>query len=40
MINGKFFSASGRASILVEALPYIQEFHGKTVAIKYGSKRR
>ena len=25
-----------RAQILMEALPYIQEFHGKTVVIKYG----
>ena len=32
----KFFSASDRAAILVEALPYIQEFHGKTIVIKYG----
>ena len=30
------FSATDRASILVEALPYIQEFFGKTVVIKYG----
>ena len=32
----KTFSASDRASVLVEALPYIQEFHGKTIVIKYG----
>src|SRR5260370_41217657 len=25
-----------RAQILIEALPYIQRFHGKTVVIKYG----
>ena len=30
------YSASERAAILVEALPYIQEFSGKTVVIKYG----
>lgn len=30
------FTASDRAAILVEALPYIQEFHGKTIVIKYG----
>ena len=36
MIKGKIFSASDRAAVLVEALPYIQEFHGKTVVIKYG----
>ena len=30
------FSANDRAAILVEALPYIQEFYGKTVVIKYG----
>jgi acetylglutamate kinase len=25
-----------RAAVLVEALPYIKEFYGKTVVIKYG----
>ncbi|HQE76788.1 MAG TPA: acetylglutamate kinase, partial [Candidatus Hydrogenedentes bacterium] len=25
-----------KASILIEALPYIREFDGKTVVIKYG----
>lgn len=30
------FSAIDKASILVEALPYIKKFHGKTVVIKYG----
>ena len=34
MIN--IFSAEDKASILVEALPYIREFYGKTVVIKYG----
>ena len=24
------------AQILIEALPYIQKFHGKTIVIKYG----
>ena len=28
--------AENRAGILVEALPYIQEFYGKTIVIKYG----
>jgi acetylglutamate kinase len=32
----KFDSATKKAEILVEALPYIQEFHGKLVVIKYG----
>ncbi len=32
----KNFTAEDRASILVEALPYIQEFYGKTIVIKYG----
>ena len=32
----KNYSAGDRAAILVEALPYIQEFHGKTIVIKYG----
>lgn len=30
------FSALEKAEILVEALPYIKEFHGKKVVIKYG----
>ncbi len=30
------FSYVDRAQILVEALPYIQKYHGKTVVIKYG----
>jgi acetylglutamate kinase len=32
----KEFSAIDKAAILVEALPYIKKFHGKTVVIKYG----
>ena len=32
----KNFTASDRTAVLVEALPYIQEFHGKTIVIKYG----
>ncbi len=32
----KVYSADDRAAILVEALPYIREFHGKTIVIKYG----
>lgn len=35
MAKGSLFS-SRVASILVEALPYIQKFHGKTMVIKYG----
>lgn len=30
------FDAETKASILVEALPYIQEYYGKTVVVKYG----
>ncbi|MBQ7497153.1 MAG: acetylglutamate kinase [Selenomonas sp.] len=30
------FSAEDKAGVLVEALPYIQEFYGKTIVIKYG----
>lgn len=30
------FSAYDRVSVLSEALPYLQRFHGKTVVIKYG----
>jgi acetylglutamate kinase len=29
-------SASDRAKILAEALPYIQKFHGKAIVVKYG----
>ena len=36
MCNIANFSAEDKASILVEALPYIQEFYGKTIVIKYG----
>ena len=30
------FTASDKADVLIEALPYIQEFYGKTIVIKYG----
>ena len=30
------YQAEDKAAILVEALPYIQEFYGKTIVIKYG----
>ena len=30
------FTAEDKAAILVEALPYIQQFYGKTIFIKYG----
>lgn len=30
------FSHIERAQVLVEALPYIQQYHGKTIVIKYG----
>lgn len=32
----EIFSAEDKAQILVEALPYIREFSGKTIVIKYG----
>ena len=32
----KNFTATDKAAVLVEALPYIQEFFGKTIVIKYG----
>ena len=32
----KNFSAADKADVLIEALPYIQEFYGKTIVIKYG----
>lgn len=30
------FSNMDRAQVLVEALPYIQSFNGKTIVVKYG----
>jgi acetylglutamate kinase len=33
---GRIADASGKAAILAEALPYIREFSGRTVVIKYG----
>ena len=30
------YQTNRTASVLIEALPYIQKFHGKTVVIKYG----
>ena len=35
-MSDKAFSASDRAAILVEALPYIRQFYGRTIVIKYG----
>lgn len=35
-MNKDNLSASDRANILVEALPYLQKFSGKTLVIKYG----
>ena len=34
--SGDEFLGRGRIDTLLEALPYIREFHGKTVVIKYG----
>ena len=33
MVNKKYME---KASVLIEALPYIQRFHGKTIVVKYG----
>ncbi|MBQ1351626.1 MAG: acetylglutamate kinase [Oscillospiraceae bacterium] len=30
------YSSADRATVLVEALPYIQKFNGKTIVVKYG----
>ena len=30
------FDAETKANVLVEALPYIQEYYGQTVVVKYG----
>ena len=32
--------AEVKASVLVEALPYIQDYYGQTVVVKYGGKDR
>src|SRR5690625_6602264 len=34
--NNAPYSASLKAEILSEALPYIRQFHGRTVVVKYG----
>src|SRR3954449_13200011 len=36
MIELPLLSASQKASVLVEALPWLQRFHGAIVVIKYG----
>jgi len=35
-MSGNHLTPDDRARILLEALPYIREFHGRTVVIKYG----
>ena len=35
-MDNKYETAKKKAAILVEALPYIQSFHGKIVVVKYG----
>jgi acetylglutamate kinase len=35
-MNEEVISNSGRAEVLVHALPYIQRFRGKTIVVKYG----
>ena len=34
--KGRIAQSMGKAKILIEAMPYIQEFKGKTVVVKYG----
>ena len=29
-----------KANVLIEALPYIQRFHGKTIVVKYGGSAK
>ena len=36
MANSRQQTAAGRVEVLLEALPYIRQFHGRTVVIKYG----
>lgn len=35
-MSNSMFTPLEKANVLIEALPYIKEFHGKTVVIKYG----
>jgi len=35
-MTGDLISNSGRAEVLIHALPYIQRFRGKTIVVKYG----
>jgi acetylglutamate kinase len=35
-VKGRIATSMGKARILMEALPYIQAFRGKTVVVKYG----
>lgn len=35
-MNNKHETAKKKAGILIEALPYIQSFHGKIIVVKYG----
>ncbi len=36
MTGGRPQTASAKASVLIEALPWLARFHGKTVVVKYG----
>jgi len=36
MSNPNTISPHDKAEILAQALPYIRQFHGKTMVIKYG----
>jgi acetylglutamate kinase len=36
MITNEVMSPENRAEVLIEALPYLREFYGKTIVIKYG----
>ncbi|MBP8187033.1 MAG: acetylglutamate kinase, partial [Comamonas sp.] len=36
MTNSSPIAPHAKADILAQALPYIRQFHGKTMVIKYG----
>ena len=36
MLQGRVEDASAKAATLIEALPWLNRFHGQTVVIKYG----
>ena len=40
MTDQRTATAQERAAVLADALPYIREFSGRTVVVKYGGDRK